>query len=92
MLRDLSPFSFIVKIWFEDVAPEDAETTWRGHVTHVEGGERRYVDDLEEIPRFIAPYLQARGVQFGLRSRIRRLLRRLRRWPGETPEQTESRR
>jgi hypothetical protein len=54
--------SFIVRIWIEETVEESGIATWRGHVTHVPDGARRYVQDLDEIIRFIAPYLEAMGV------------------------------
>jgi len=51
--------SFIIKIWLED----DGRTRWRGHITHVPDGERRYLEDLGEISRFIRPYLEKMGVE-----------------------------
>jgi len=67
--------SFVVKIWLED----EAQVRWRGHITHVPGGERRYVDDLSEIQDFIAPYLEEMGVEPGTFTRLKR---RLSNWVG----------
>jgi len=63
--------SFVIKIWQEATADEAGQVIWRGHITHVPGGERRYLKELTEIVSFIKPYLVAMGVQFGLRSRLR---------------------
>ena len=60
--------SFIVKVWAEDAA------TWRGHVTHVISGRRRYVQYLDDIPTFIAPYLTALGVTVQKRRPLRHWL------------------
>ena len=71
---ELNTHSFIVKIWLEE-ANSEAETgraVWRGHITHVPGGERRYVADLADIPEFMVPYLTGMGVSFNLWQRIRR--------------------
>lgn len=55
--------SFIVKVWVEE-APESSEpVVWRGHITHVPSGERRYVQALSGIAAFIAPYLQELGAE-----------------------------
>jgi hypothetical protein len=59
---------FIVKIWLEETAEEAGRATWRGHITHVPSGERRYIQDLDSISAFIAPYLEAMGVEVTLRS------------------------
>ncbi len=69
--------SFIVRVWVEECAEEGDRGTWRGHITHVPGGERRYLKNLDEIGDFIAPYLEAMGVKLGMRWRMRRLLRHL---------------
>jgi hypothetical protein len=63
-MSDTTPHSFIVKVWIEETAQEAGQATWRGHITHVPGGERRYLQELQEIPIFIKPYLEALGVQF----------------------------
>ena len=57
--------SFIVKIWLEETAEEAGQALWRGHVTHVPSGERRYLQDLNEIVAFIVPYLEAMGALRG---------------------------
>ncbi len=69
--------SFIVRVWVEERAEEGDRGTWRGHITHVPGGERRYLKNLDEIGDFIAPYLEAMGVKLGMRWRMRRSFRRL---------------
>jgi len=62
--------SFIIKIWLED----DDRDKWRGHITHVPSGVRRYLEDVSEITNFIMPYLEQMGVEFGLLWRVRRWL------------------
>jgi hypothetical protein len=62
--------SFIVKIWLEETTEETEEARWRGHVTHVPSGERRYVKDLSEVTAVLASYLQSMKVRLGLRWRI----------------------
>lgn len=59
--------SFIVKVWLEETAAEAGRATWRGHITHVPSGERRYLKDLDDITSFIVPYLESMGVEFGKR-------------------------
>jgi len=56
-LVEPSTHSFIVKMWLEETAEEAGRELWRGHITHVPGGERRYVKDLQEVSEFIASYL-----------------------------------
>jgi hypothetical protein len=60
--------SFIVKIWLE----EEQKGRWRGHVTHVPGGERQYVEALSDVVEFIAPYVE--GMKGSSRGRLRRWL------------------
>ena len=62
--------SFVIKIWQEAAADEAGRVIWRGHITHVPGGERRYLKELTEVVAFIKPYLVAMGVKFGARARV----------------------
>jgi hypothetical protein len=50
--------SFIIKIWLEEEVDESGRFLWRGHITHVPGGERQYIQDLNAISPFIQPYLE----------------------------------
>jgi hypothetical protein len=68
--------SFIVKIWLEETAEEAGQATWRGHITHVSDGERRYLKDLDGITAFIAPHLEQMGVKLGLPQYREKNLRR----------------
>lgn len=68
--------SFIVKIWLEETAEEAGSARWRGHITHVPGGEKRYVESLTDIGLFIAPYLRAMNAPIGISWTFRRWLRR----------------
>jgi hypothetical protein len=63
--------SFIVKVWLEETAEEAGRAKWRGHVTHVPSGERRYLKNLDGITAFIASYLKEMGVKLGNRWRVR---------------------
>lgn len=62
--------SFIVKIWVEETLAEGGKGRWRGHITHVPGGEREYFTDLSEIAMFILPYLEAMRMRSGWRWRV----------------------
>lgn len=75
---EASPQSFIIKIWLEETTEEAGQTIWRGHITHVPSGERRYVQALDEVPAFIGPYLEAMGVKTTGHVGIRDWWRRLR--------------
>ncbi len=55
--------SFIVKVWVEESREGEETVAWRGHITHVPSGERRYVQALNGITAFIAPYLRALGAK-----------------------------
>lgn len=69
--------SFIVKVWVEEKAEEAGRGLWRGHITHVQSHQRRYLKSLGEIEDFIAPHLQEMGVNLGMRWRVRRWVKRL---------------
>ena len=56
-LYEFNTHAFVIKIWLEDNA------MWRGHITHVPSGERRYIETLSEIDDFILPYLEKMGIQ-----------------------------
>lgn len=60
---ELNIHSFIIKMWLEEVSEESSRATWRGHITHVPSGARRYLQDLNEIIAFIMPYLETDGQQ-----------------------------
>jgi len=55
--------SFIVKLWVEETTNGTEHGVWRGHITHVPSGNRKYVKDLDSITRFIAPYIEEMGVR-----------------------------
>lgn len=69
--------SFIVKVWVENNSQTDDHGVWRGHITHVSSGKRRYIKNLDEISDYIAPHLEEIGVKLGMRWRLRSWLRRL---------------
>jgi hypothetical protein len=74
---------FIIKLWLEERDPLGTWAIWRGHITHVPSGGRRYFDDLALLETIIAPYLEALGIRHtpDHTSRfIRECLRRL--WGG----------
>lgn len=74
-LYESNTHSFIIKIWLEETAEEASRATWRGNITHVPSGERRYVEDLDEIIVFIMPYLDRMGVKFGVQWWVRQWLK-----------------
>ncbi len=70
-LVEFNTHSFIVKIWLEEPADGNRKGMWRGHITHVPGGERRYLKGLGEIVAFMVPYLISMGVRLDAYSRLR---------------------
>lgn len=71
--------SFIVKIWLEEAEDETGTLSYRGYITHVPGGERRYFKRLSEIGDFIESYLETMGARrrgFSLRKYLKRLTNR----------------
>ena len=69
--------SFIVRVWLEETVEEAGTATWRGHITHVPNGAQRYIKGLDEIPAFIAPYLEGMGVRVRQGWPVQRWLKRL---------------
>jgi hypothetical protein len=72
---EVNTHSFIIKIWREEISVETSHAVWRGHITHVPGGERRYLKSLDDIPTFITAYIEEMGVKLTLRWRIKRWLK-----------------
>jgi hypothetical protein len=70
--------SFVLRVWIEEPARDGSRTTWRGHITHVQTGERRSVGSIADVHRFLAEHLGALGVRFRAADRIRMLLMRTR--------------
>lgn len=62
--------SFVVKIWLEETADEMTHPVWRGYITHVATGQRRYLDNLSALTRFIAPYLARWNIRLSLWERF----------------------
>lgn len=75
-MYETSTNSFIIKIWLEETDSE--QIIWRGHITDVTSGERHYLQNLSEIPLFLAPYLEHLGVKLGLCWQIKRWLQQRR--------------
>jgi hypothetical protein len=68
---EFNAHSFIIKVWVEEEANKHNNPIWHGHITHVPGGEQRYLRNLSEIEGFVEPYLSAMSIRFGLWERIR---------------------
>jgi hypothetical protein len=73
--QDLGGHSFIVKIWIEETASEAGRATWRGRISHVGSPDYRYLQELDEVADFIAPYLAGLGIRLSTYWRVRRWLR-----------------
>lgn len=54
--------SFIVKIWLEETAQADRPARWRGSLTHIPSGKRRYFQNLDEIQATLVPYMEGMGL------------------------------
>jgi hypothetical protein len=64
-LVEFNTHSFVIKIWLEVTPAETRRYSWRGHITHIPSGERRYVANLFCILTFIMGYLKSIGIKFG---------------------------
>jgi len=69
--------SFIIRVWLEETAEESGKVKWRGHITHVPGGDRRYFRTLNDIEMFVGSYLQEMGVRPSPSWRLKAWLGRL---------------
>jgi hypothetical protein len=50
--------SFMIRLWQEEGETDTSPNRWRGHITHIPGNQRRYIEDLDAIKHFIGPYLR----------------------------------
>lgn len=60
-LPETSTHSFVIKIWLEETVAESGVGIWRGRITHVPDGENMLVTQMNDIPNFVAPYLETLG-------------------------------
>jgi hypothetical protein len=56
-LFERTTHSFIVRIWLERVVEGGEELAWRGHITHVPGGERIAFSRMGELNAFVLSFL-----------------------------------
>ena len=68
--------SFIIKFWFEDPLENTKQTAWRGKITHVPGGEQRYIKSFDEMADFITAHLKWTGVEIPPQGIMRKWIRR----------------
>jgi len=52
MAGEHSKDSFVARIWLEH--GDSGDTTWRGHIRHVQGEEEEYFQDLMEMRGFLS--------------------------------------
>lgn len=50
--------SFIIRLRVYEAADDDKVVRWRGRITHLPTQQRRYVQTLAEINKFIDEYLR----------------------------------
>lgn len=68
--------SFVLRVWLEESREEAGRTLWRGHITDIGTGERRYVQDIDGIVAFLVPRLSQMGASVGVRWRVQTWLAR----------------
>jgi hypothetical protein len=73
---DIRIHSFIIRFWLEDPSGPGEGAGWHGQITHVPGGEQRYLLGLSDIVPFILPYLGVTPRRLCLRRWVRRWLDR----------------
>jgi hypothetical protein len=49
--------SYIVRVWLEESTSEKGRIIWRGHITPIPNGKRRYFTNVNEIPDLILAHL-----------------------------------
>lgn len=76
-LFEANTHSFVLRIWREETQVANGETLWRGHITHVLSGQRRYFQRLSDVIGFITDYLLPRNKAMDARLSF---LGRLQRW------------
>jgi hypothetical protein len=55
--------TFVVRLWLE--GGDEGPRVWRGHITHVMSGERRYVQSPEGIDAFITRFMRCLDIETG---------------------------
>lgn len=62
--------SFVVKVWEKEGRVSQGGVPWRGSITHVGTGKRRYLENLREVSGFLVPYVRDLGGALDLRTRL----------------------
>ncbi|MCA9970595.1 MAG: hypothetical protein KC425_10295 [Anaerolineales bacterium] len=60
-LFEATNHSFVIRIWLEKATGPANQSVWRGHVTHVMSGNRRYFEDVQEVLLFVQAYLNEKS-------------------------------
>lgn len=55
---ETSVHSFMIRLWQEEAQVSSQLDHWRGHITHIPGNQRRYIEDLDAIKDFIESHLR----------------------------------
>jgi len=75
-LSESALHSFIIKLWLEADCNQSEPNVWRGYITHVPTGDRRYLKRLSDITDFVQEYVHDKHDRKDLRSRARNWLKR----------------
>jgi hypothetical protein len=75
-LSESTLHSFIIKLWLE-AGGKSEPNAWRGYITHVPTGKRRYLKRLSDISDFVQEYLDDQHSRKNLGSRARNWLKRV---------------
>ena len=76
-LSESTLHSFIIKLWLEVDGGKSEANVWRGYITHVPTGNRRYLKRLSDITDFVQEYLDDTRGRKNLKSRARNWLKRV---------------
>jgi hypothetical protein len=76
-LSESTLHSFIIKLWLEGDCGKSEPNVWRGYITHVPTGDRRYLKRLSDIADFVQEYLDDTQGRKDLRSRARNWIKRV---------------
>lgn len=51
MIEEQNKESFVARIWLE--RDDNGDSTWRGHIRHVQSEKERYFGDLQALSKFL---------------------------------------
>lgn len=79
-LWEANTHAFVLRIWQEEI-PTQGDPIWRGHITHVISGQRRYFQRLSDVVGFITAYVAPMNRTMGRHSELQvSFLYRLHQW------------